>query len=289
MHLGALRRALPVPLKRGLKWSMGWAYALWRRVRPFISKRRSPDSDGTSAQGSRPGSGSVPAGALDCLLAVNPHGVYCVPRASEHRAVSRAIMRAGVWESATLALLRAADPGADIVHAGTFFGDFLPALAHSRRDGAKVWAFEPNRENYRAAQITTLLNDLQNVVLRNAGLGAQRANALLAITDREGTPLGGASRVIRDPARARWYASEQVELLRLDDVVEPDRRVAAVHLDVEGHEQEALAGALATIKRCRPLIVLETMPDTAWTEQNLAPLGYRAAGQVDINHVLRCE
>jgi FkbM family methyltransferase len=288
MHLGALRRALPIPIKRGLKWLMGWAYVSWRRIRPFTpATRRTPGGESTG-HGSTPGSGSLPPGTLDCLLAANAHGVYCVPRASEHRAVSQAIMAAGVWESDTLELLRAADPGGDIVHAGTFFGDFLPALAHSRRDGAKVWAFEPNRENYRAAQITTVLNDLQNVVLTNAGLGAQRGSALLATTDREGTPLGGASRVIKDRARARWYTNEQVELLKLDEVIEPDRRVAAVHFDVEGHEQEALSGALAMIARCRPVIVLETMPDSAWIERHLAPLGYRPAGEVDINHVLRC-
>ena len=289
MHPGALRRALPMPIKRGLKWLMGWAYASWRRIRPFTpTTRKTPVGERTPRYGSAPALGSLPPGALDCLLAANPHGVYCVPRASEHRAVSQAIMAAGVWESDTLELLRAADPGGDIVHAGTFFGDFLPALAHSRRDGAQVWAFEPNRENYRAAQITMLLNDLQNVMLRNAGLGAQRASVLLATTDREGTPLGGASRVIKDPARARWYTNEQVELLKLDELIEPDRRVAAVHFDVEGHEQEALSGALATIERCRPVLVLETMPDSAWIERHLTPLGYRAAGEVDINHVLRC-
>jgi FkbM family methyltransferase len=289
MHQGALRRALPMPVKRGLKWLMGWAYVSWRRARRLApANRRTPAGGSADRHGARPGSVSLPPGALDCVLAANPHGVYCVPRASEHRAVSQAILAAEVWESDTLELLLAADPEGDIVHAGTFFGDFLPALAHSRRDGAKVWAFEPNRENYRAAQITALLNDLQSVVLRNAGLGAERTSALLATHDREGIPLGGASRVIRDPARARWYTNEQVELLKLDDVIDPDRQVAAVHFDVEGHEQEALAGALATIARCRPLIVLETLPDRAWIERHLTPLGYRPAGEVDINHVLRC-
>jgi FkbM family methyltransferase len=278
-----------MPIKRALKWLMGWAYASWRGMRRLgPAGRRTPGGGSTDRHGPIAGSAGLPPGALDCLLAANEHGVYCVPRASEHRAVSQAIMAARVWESDTLELLRAADPSGDIVHAGTFFGDFLPALANSRSDGAKVWAFEPNRENYRAAQITTLLNDLQNVVLSNAGLGARRASVLLATSDREGTPLGGASRVIKDPARARWYANEEVELLKLDEVIEPDRRVAAVHFDVEGHEQEALSGALATIERCRPVIVLETMPHSAWIERHLSPLGYRAAGEVDINHVLRC-
>ena len=76
--------------------------------------------------------------------------------------------------------------------------------------------------------------------------------------------------------------------MALDDVVAGDRRVAAIQLDVEGHEQAALEGAMRTIERCRPLIVLETLPEAQWVEQHLAPLGYRAEGSVNRNFVLRC-
>ena len=58
------------------------------------------------------------------------------------------ILDARVWEPDTLDLARGVDPAGDVVHAGTFFGDFIPALARSRAPGALVWAFEPNRESY---------------------------------------------------------------------------------------------------------------------------------------------
>ncbi len=38
--------------------------------------------------------------------------------------------------------------------------------------------------------------------------------------------------------------------------------VAAVKIDVEGHEEEVLAGALDTIRRCRPVILLEVKQDS---------------------------
>ena len=66
-----------------------------------------------------------------------------------------------------------------------------------------------------------------------------------------------------------------------------ERAVAVIQLDVEGHEQEALAGATRTIARCRPLIVLETPPPESWIAQHLAPLGYSVTGTVDANTVLR--
>jgi FkbM family methyltransferase len=230
---------------------------------------------------------TLPADAPDCLVARNEHGVYCVPRASQHRPVAQAILASGVWEAETLDLVRGADREGDIVHAGTFFGDFLPALARSRADGALVWAFEPGDENYRCTEITIAFNGLENVELANVGLDARGGTALLATGDREGLPLGGASRII-DPARARWWDNEQVQVVAVDEVVGADRSVSAIHLDVEGHEQEALAGALHTIARCRPLIVLETLPEASFIEQHLAPLGYRVDGTVNVNSILRC-
>lgn len=76
--------------------------------------------------------------------------------------------------------------------------------------------------------------------------------------------------------------------MALDRIVPADRRVAVIQLDVEGHEQYALEGAKATIERCRPLIVLETLPEPAWVADELAPLGYERDGSVDRNVVLHC-
>ncbi len=230
---------------------------------------------------------ALPSGGPDCVVAKNQHGSYCVPRSSLHRPAAQAILNAGVWESETLELLRRAGRDGDIVHAGTFFGDFIPALARSRERDACVWAFEPNRESYECARFTVMLNGLENVALTHAGLGAESATALLATRNAKGLPLGGGSHLVADPSRAPAVGSEQVDLVAVDDVVSGDRRVAIIQLDVEGHEQEALTGAMRTITRWRPLIVLETVPPKSWIAEHLAPLGYRVAGDVDANTVLR--
>lgn len=294
MRFATVRRLLPRPLKRRLKLLAGRAYAaerlLRRRARPVPDPAAALGGDGAGARaGQRPGGAVVlPAGALDCVLGANRHGIYCVPWSSHHRPVAQAILQARVWEADTLDLIRMAAADGDVIHAGTFFGDFLPALSRSRAADALIWAFEPSRESYRCAQVTALLNDLRNVKLMPAGLGAASGSARLAVGDRSGTALGGASRLIKDPSRARWWSSEEVDMIAVDGVVGEDRSVAVVHLDVEGHEQDALAGAMGTIARCRPLIVLETMPAADWLAANLEPLGYRQESRVDRNFVLRC-
>jgi FkbM family methyltransferase len=228
----------------------------------------------------RPRKFDPPPGALDCVIGFNEHGVYCVPRNCSHRFACQAVMNGRVWEPQTLDLIRQQDPTGDIVHAGTFFGDFLPALARSR-DGAKVWAFEPSRESFRCAQITVLLNDLSNVSLTRAGLSDAPGKATLQITARDGRAAGGQSRIVQgSPGQ-----TEEVNLVTVDQTV-ADRKVAVIQLDVEGHEQQALTGALETIARCRPVIVLEGLPK-AWIASELEPLGYRTAGVVHGNTVLR--
>ena len=51
------------------------------------------------------------------------------------------------------------------------------------------------------------------------------------------------------------FGVQAVPFATVDGIVAADRRVAVVQLDVEGHEQSALIGAMATIERCRPIAV----------------------------------
>lgn len=222
----------------------------------------------------------LPGVALDALIARNEHGVYCVP-ARARGIVPRTIRRGKVWERDTLALLGEID--GDVVHAGAFFGDFLPALAHGRE--GMVWAFEPNLENFRCASITVQLNGLENVTLSHAGLSDQAGEAFVTTGATGWNLSGGVARLVFDDSFSR--SREAVAVTTVDAAIPADRHVGVVHLDVEGHEQQALLGALATIARCRPVILVETLPSHDWLAQHLP--GYRRTGQVDRNIVFRPE
>ena len=172
-----------------------------------------------------------------------------MPLSSLHRPAARRILSGAVWEPDTIEFMRMNSGQGDIVHAGTYFGDFLPALSMSCRSDAKVWAFEPNSENYRCALMTISINNLQNVEIRNAGLGSGKTVLPMMTHDEIGRSLGGASRIYERPGDQKKGRFAEAEILALDDALPSDRRIAIIQLDVEGYEEPALAGAMETIKR----------------------------------------
>lgn len=233
----------------------------------------------------------LPADVLRCEVAYNRYGAYCVPASLTDRPAVKRILAGRVYEPDTLAFIRSHCGDGDIVHAGTFFGDFLPALAAGCSDRARVWAFEPNPESFRCASITIALNNLRNVKLANAGLGAEESQQRVQIADESGRSLGGGSRII--PAADASGGTEAVDIVTVDGAVPADRTVSVIQLDVEGYEQQALIGARRTIERCRPIIILEVPPSSTliesdWFRDNVLALGYRKTGEVHYNQVFQC-
>lgn len=235
----------------------------------------------------------LPPAVLRAQIAYNRLGAYCVPESSRQRPAAQAVLRGDVYEAQTIELLRQQCGRGDVVHAGTYFGDFLPGVASALKPGAKLWAFEPNAENYRCARLTVELNDLQNVVLTHAALGEAAGTSFLLTSDREAQSLGGASHLLASDAPSDSSRGHLVQVVCIDDAVPIERHVSVLQLDVEGHEQRALAGALRTLERCRPLLILEELPSSRllaspWFRDHILALGYVRKDDVQGNAVFSC-
>lgn len=229
--------------------------------------------------------------ALKCCVWYNRYGGYCLPESSLHRSAPRRILRGEVYEPGTIEFMRDNCGAGDIVHAGTYFGDFLPGLSQACAAGRKIWAFEPNPENYRCAQITILINALDNVSLLNAGLGETNSTLRMRTKDENGRALGGKSRIV-EPEEFDPAMDEQVEIVTVDSIVERNAPVSILQLDVEDHEKAALTGALNTIARCLPILILEVrrgsdLLASQWFADTVLSLGYVQAETLHGNTVFR--
>lgn len=226
--------------------------------------------------------------ALRCVVCYNKYGGYCVPESARHRPAAKAILGGDVYEPQTLAYMVANCGNRDIVHAGTFFGDFLPALSAALHPGSLLWAFEPNHENYCCANITVALNYLENTRLENFGLGARNEQLFVQTRDSNGLPLGGGSRIVE--SNEGCENKDPVQVVSIDDTIPSGRDIGIIQLDVEGYEKQALTGALATIRRCLPILILEVWPESTlltsdWFSENILSLGYEKHANIHGNVV----
>lgn len=198
----------------------------------------------------------------------NKYGKYCVPILTPSRVEIDKILDGDVHEQDTIECIVNNSRGNDIVHAGTFFGDMLPAFSQAFNT---VWAFEPSKFIYECASQTIQLNEITNVTLRNSALSNKVGHAYIKTANNEGKQTGSAARLTKQTDGV----TERVDVHTIDYVVPITSTIDVIHLDVEGQELDALRGAKQTIVRCKPCIVLETRgPQYRQFSKFLGALGY---------------
>ena len=128
------------------------------------------------------------------------------------------------------------------VQAGGAVGVWPKLLA---REFETVYTFEPNPESFRC--LCHNVPEL-NVVKFNAALGKLPGLVKMAAPEYTNDDNIGAYRVY-------FTHDAYVPTLALDSFA--FERLDLLYLDLEGFEQQAIAGAMDTIEACRPVIVLE--------------------------------
>ena len=209
---------------------------------------------------------------IDGQIYENEYGQYYIPENHEHRDAVKKTINGQVYEKETLEYISSIYPeGTSIVHAGTFFGDMLPFF--SKLVGSNnVWAFEPVSLNYEYAIQNIALNNLENVNLFNYALSDSTCS-LLMLTSIKGKQCGGGSRIVANSKKINCEY-EYVEGICLDDLLKNNSEsISMIHLDVEGHEIQALKGAKKIIEKHKPILILELNNEEKLNEY-LYKMGY---------------
>lgn len=135
-----------------------------------------------------------------------------------------------------------------IMDVGGYVGD--SALVFSKFTNKTVYTFEPTTFMYENILKTIKLNNVSNIVPVKKGLGANISKKDIYIAS-----FGGSTFVDR-----KCYEKNQketVEITTLDDFVEQNHiKVGLIKVDIEGAEQKFLQGAMNTIRKQKPVLLI---------------------------------
>ena len=223
----------------------------------------------------------VNIGNTKYVLAENVYGKYYIPYDSIHRPCPKKIINNNVWEHDTLKFIDYEYSDGDIIHAGTFFGDFLPFLSKILQKKNKIFAFEPIHQNYECTKLNIDLNDIKNVELFNNCL-TDRNQELKFKTFENGIFLGGGSHVTFDNV-----FDEKSIGIKIDNFFNQLNNCSIIQLDVEGHESKVILGAMDVISKFKPLLLLETIPNDQRVREFLNDNGYKFYFKINSNHILK--
>ena len=176
----------------------------------------------------------------------------------------------GSFEAAETNLLRRlARPGTTAVDAGANVGLFTIPLALAVGAEGRVLAVEPALETVARLRENLRRNNLENVTVVEAALGAERGAATLVLAEDSAYNSTVSMQAI----------GAEVRVERLDDVWEEAGRpdVSVLKIDVEGAEVDVLTGAAELLRSSRPAVLVEASePHRADVVSRLfAERGYR--------------
>lgn len=134
-----------------------------------------------------------------------------------------------------------------IIDVGAYIGDSAIILSEYTSD--KVYCFEASHTNYENLLKTISLNGLSRVVPENIALGSADGEIELRVCDdRSSTSMS----MVPIP-----HCMETCRITTLDAYVRGHEiDVGLIKVDIEGAEQDFLNGALVTIRKYRPALLL---------------------------------
>ncbi len=163
-------------------------------------------------------------------------------------------------------LRKALLPGMTFLDIGANLGEFVVLAAKLAGPQGRVLAFEPMDAMRAQCAGNVAANHFTNVVILPLGLGEDERELQLF-----GPPALGTSQEMNDglytsfPSPGCDLPVQTIPIRRLDEVLaqQGTQRVDIIKIDVEGAELMVLRGAVKTLERDRPRLIVELNADAA--------------------------
>lgn len=136
-------------------------------------------------------------------------------------------------------------------HRGSILGEIV---AYAPR--GKHYAFEPVPRH-----CAYLKQQFPQVDVRQVALSSERGVSQFAHVTNRPTRSG----FLRPPGEQYQVETLKVQVETLDTLIPTQARIDLIKIDVEGAEYQVIEGGLGTIRRCKPLVLLEvSIESTTW-------------------------
>ena len=138
--------------------------------------------------------------------------------------------------------------GKNYIDGGAWIGD--TALVFRKYNPEKVFAFEPQKDNFDHLLETIKINNEENRIIPvNYGLGNQKEEISL---------YGDSANSSFKKRDINEDKAEIIKITTIDDFVNENNlsNVGLIKLDIEGYELEAIQGAMETIKNNKPVLLI---------------------------------
>jgi FkbM family methyltransferase len=136
-------------------------------------------------------------------------------------------------------------PGGTVIDVGACLGDMTATFSRMVGDNGSVIAFEPNPAAFECLYHN--MKPYKNVRLINCGLGSVRSSASVVHPPNADKNLGASQLKDGGP----------VLITSMDNLSASWKRVDFIKIDAEGWEPRILNGAIDTLKRFKPTILVE--------------------------------
>lgn len=172
----------------------------------------------------------------------------------ESQYIDSEILKYGVFERDSTKLSKELiKPGMVVADVGANFGYYTVIFSKLVGEDGFVHAFEPSCR-FRGRLLEHLkMNNCHNVSVSEFGLSDRNESLTLF--------GGGDSATLHWVGRDCPVVEENIIVMTLDDYVEENEidRIDFIKVDIDGHEPKFIDGAIKTIERFRPIILMEFM------------------------------
>jgi len=174
--------------------------------------------------------------------------------------IAVSILRGGEWQPEIWEALAPVLPeGSVFLDVGAHIGYFSTKASKKIGSTGKVLAFEPNPETLKLLRENVQVNQTANVMVEPIACTSREQTLTFWASASFNTGMSSLARENADITYKEPPRPYQVRARRIDDVIREMNlaRVDAIKVDVEGAEVEALRGALGTLRRFHPKLVVE--------------------------------